>query len=115
MEEKDEQDLAAPVAAHRTRSSAAAQSITRTISYGGQDGYSAFQETTRTRTAGSSRWPGAQEDDVVLEEEEEDEDDDDPFTVGWDGGDADPANPRRASPARKWGVVLIMATSSLCV
>lgn len=39
----------------------------------------------------------------------------DPYDVVWDGGDADPMNPRSMSLARKWLVVLIVSASSLCV
>lgn len=37
-----------------------------------------------------------------------------PYLVTWDG-DADPENPRSMSMLRRWGIVLICATSSLCV
>lgn len=39
----------------------------------------------------------------------------DPYDVVWEGGDADPMNPRSMSLARKWLVVLIVSASSLCV
>lgn len=39
----------------------------------------------------------------------------DPFDVVWEGGDADPLNPRSMKLARKWLVVLIVSASSLCV
>jgi hypothetical protein len=37
-----------------------------------------------------------------------------PYTVTWDG-DADPENPRSMSSLRRWCIVLICSTSSLCV
>ena len=37
-----------------------------------------------------------------------------PFEVGWEGDD-DPTNPRSMSTGRKWLIVLIVSTSSLCV
>lgn len=114
MEEKEEdQDLTT----RRTRSSVLARSATRSTSYGGQDGYSAFQEPPRTRTRGSSTGPpaamsaaggpegGAESDDGAADE--------DPFMVRWDAGD--PLDPRGASPARKWAVVLVVAACSLCM
>ncbi|CAG8978441.1 hypothetical protein HYALB_00012608 [Hymenoscyphus albidus] len=38
----------------------------------------------------------------------------DPFEVLWDG-DHDPLNPRSFTMARKWGIVLIVSASSMCV
>lgn len=40
--------------------------------------------------------------------------DGEPFLVGWDG-DADPMNPRSMSTFRRWIIVLIVSSSSLCV
>lgn len=37
-----------------------------------------------------------------------------PYLVAWDG-DADPENPRSMSKLRRWAIVLICASSSLCV
>ena len=37
----------------------------------------------------------------------------DEFTVKWDGGDV--LNPRNMSKLRKWMVVIIVSTGSLCV
>lgn len=39
----------------------------------------------------------------------------DPYEVGWDGGDADPLNPRSFNKARKWLIVFIVAAGSLTV
>ena len=36
------------------------------------------------------------------------------FEVRWDG-DEDPINPRNMGTARKWMIVLLVSTSSLCV
>ncbi|KAM0252872.1 hypothetical protein ACHAQJ_007502 [Trichoderma viride] len=41
--------------------------------------------------------------------------DKDPYEVGWDDGDNDPLNPRSFSKARKWLIVLIVASGSLTV
>ncbi|KAL1897781.1 hypothetical protein Cpir12675_002206 [Ceratocystis pirilliformis] len=37
------------------------------------------------------------------------------FTVGWDGGDSDPENPRSLPVLRKWAIVLITSAGSFCV
>jgi hypothetical protein len=77
----------APPVPHRT---ASYSGVRRTLSYGGHDGYSAFYESA---DAGSA---------------------DGEFVVGWSSG-GDAANPRGMGAGRKWGVVLIVAASSLCV
>ncbi|KJZ78482.1 hypothetical protein HIM_01873 [Hirsutella minnesotensis 3608] len=38
-----------------------------------------------------------------------------PFEVEWDGGDADPLNPRSFTKGRKWLIVCIVSIVSLCV
>jgi len=38
-----------------------------------------------------------------------------PFLVKWEGGDADPQNPRSMSKMRRWCIVFIVSSSSLCV
>jgi hypothetical protein len=40
---------------------------------------------------------------------------DDPYLVRWEGGDADPMNPRSMTTLRRWCIVLIVSASSLCV
>lgn len=40
---------------------------------------------------------------------------DDPYLVKWEGGDADPMNPRSMTTLRRWCIVLIVSASSLCV
>ncbi|KAF2679817.1 MFS general substrate transporter [Lentithecium fluviatile CBS 122367] len=40
---------------------------------------------------------------------------DEPFLVKWEGGDADPNNPRSMTKLRRWAVVFIVSASSLCV
>lgn len=62
-------------------------------SYAASDGYTCFQEQDERPTDGSG---------------------DDEFLVQWDG-DADPLNPRSMSKLRRWLIVLIMCSSSLCV
>ncbi|KAF2870429.1 benomyl/methotrexate resistance protein [Massariosphaeria phaeospora] len=37
------------------------------------------------------------------------------FLVTWDGGDADPLNPRSMTALRRWGICGIIGSSSLCV
>lgn len=37
------------------------------------------------------------------------------FIVSWDGGDDDPLSPRNLSKARKWVIVFVVCTASLCV
>jgi hypothetical protein len=65
-------------------------------SYGGEDGYSCFQEDdSDPNNAGDAA--------------------DEPFLVTWDGGDADPLNPRSMTNARRWAITLIVSASSLCV
>jgi len=39
----------------------------------------------------------------------------DPFEVVWDGGDADPLNPRSLPLWRKWSIVAITSMGSFCV
>lgn len=39
----------------------------------------------------------------------------DPYLVCWEGGDADPMNPRSMTTLRRWCIVLIVSASSLCV
>ncbi|KAJ4350413.1 uncharacterized protein N0V89_009034 [Didymosphaeria variabile] len=39
----------------------------------------------------------------------------DPYLVRWEGGDADPMNPRSMTTLRRWCIVLIVSASSLCV
>jgi hypothetical protein len=65
-------------------------------SYGGEDGFSCFQEDIRDAEAGPDN----------AEEKQ--------FEVKWDG-ESDPMNPRNRKKAQKWMIVLIMASSALCV
>ena len=39
----------------------------------------------------------------------------DPYEVGWEGGDADPLNPRGLPVWRKWVIVGITSVGSFCV
>jgi hypothetical protein len=68
--------------------------------HGGQDGYSVFTNDD--------------EPDNVIDEPEVMASDND-FLVKWDGGDADPLNPRSEGKLRKWLIVLVISMSSLCV
>ncbi|KAF2438008.1 MFS general substrate transporter [Karstenula rhodostoma CBS 690.94] len=43
------------------------------------------------------------------------EDAGDPYLVRWEGGDADPMNPRSMTTLRRWCIVLVVSGSSLCV
>ena len=65
----------------------------------GGDGYTCLDPDTNVQGPNKSK-PGA-----VLEQ---------PYLVTWDG-DADPENPRSMTMLRRWAIVLICATSSLCV
>ena len=40
---------------------------------------------------------------------------DEPYLVKWDNGDADPLNPRSMTKLRRWCIVLIVSSCSLCV
>jgi hypothetical protein len=69
--------------------------------YGGQDGYSIFSsEEDELQESGS--------DHEEIDEQAK-------YEVTWDGGDADPLNPRRFGHLRKWWIVLVLSASSLCV
>ena len=67
-------------------------------SYGGEDGYTCFSE-----------------DDSAPNNSSRATEPTDPFLVSWDGGDADPSNPRSMTKARRWAITLIVSASSLCV
>lgn len=70
-------------------------SIRSERSYGGEDGYSCFRdddpESPNAEEAEEKRWE-----------------------VKWDG-EQDPLNPRNRKKWKKWCIVLIMASSALCV
>ncbi|KAF1998485.1 MFS general substrate transporter [Amniculicola lignicola CBS 123094] len=77
------------------------RSIKSHRSYAGGDGYTCFNQDDEgdeetVRRPSNSRGATAE------------------FTVSWDG-DADPGNPRSMSKARRWMIVLIVSSSSLCV
>lgn len=67
-------------------------------SYGGEDGYTCFNEDDSSPNISSGGTAA-----------------DEPFLVSWDGGDADPMNPRSMTNARRWAITLIVSASSLCV
>ena len=75
------------------------KTVRSTQSRAGGDGYTCFDadpNDTRRKNSKSG---------VVTEE---------PYLVTWDG-DSDPANPRSMSNLRRWAIVLIVSSSSLCV
>jgi hypothetical protein len=86
-------EQAEPLSSPRTKSLRLTKSHR---SYGGEDGYSCFQEDDSPNNADG---------DTA----------DEPFLVHWDGGDADPLNPRSMTNARRWAITLIVSASSLCV
>jgi hypothetical protein len=77
------------------------------------------QVVRRTTTRASSRYHGGNDGYSVFEESDQDlereESAEQAFEVQWEGGDADPLNPRRMSRLRKWLIVLVISASSLCV
>lgn len=77
------------------------RSVRSNQSRAGADGYTCFDEEHddhRNRPNNSSR--------ATADEE--------PFLVSWDG-DSDPLNPRSMTKLRRWAIVLIVSSSSLCV
>ena len=69
--------------------------------YGGQDGFSCFEENDLEASVHSGAG------DAIRDDEKQ-------WDVKWDGQN-DPQNPRSMTMARKWAIVLIMASSALCV
>lgn len=69
----------------------------------GGDGYTCFDP----ESAHSAGGPTAPATGPVTEQQS-------PYLVSWDG-DADPENPKSMSKLRRWAIVLICASSSLCV
>lgn len=65
-------------------------------SYPASDGYTCFAEDNERPNKSTGNTDGG------------------PFLVQWDG-DADPMNPRSMSKFRRWIIVLIVSSSSLCV
>lgn len=53
--------------------------------------------------------------DVSLDAERGPATEKDSFDVHWDGGDADPLNPRSFSYTRKWLILGVVGLSALCV
>jgi len=74
-------------------------------SYGGEDGYSCFQEDGPDRPAGTADEEGEESEETREQKR---------WEVSWDGPN-DPMSPRSIGFARKWAIVLIMASSALCV
>jgi hypothetical protein len=76
-------------------------SISSQRSYAGGDGYTCFAESEENRAASRQQ--------AVLEEERK-------FEVNWEGSvDEDPESPRKMNKLRRWAIVLIVSSSSLCV
>ncbi|QDS71980.1 hypothetical protein FKW77_001423 [Venturia effusa] len=86
----------------RHRSHSRSQTLKTERSYGGEDGYSCNHEGHAEEGRGDG------------EEETEESKDRKRWEVTWDG-ENDPMNPRSMSVARKWAIVLILASSALCV
>lgn len=86
--------------AHRPRAAHAKslRSIKSHQSRAGADGYTCFDDEERT--------PNKSSGDTAVDE---------PFLVSWEGGDADPMNPRSMTKLRRWTIVCIVSASSLCV
>jgi hypothetical protein len=84
----------------RAQSHPRSHSHSRTLrserSYGGEDGFSCNQELDAE----------VEEDEELREQKR--------WEVSWDG-ENDPMSPRSMGKARKWAIVLIMASSALCV
>lgn len=86
-------DLGRSSTYHLTRS--------RQLSYGGEDGFSCFQDNDLENFVQNRAG------DPIKDEEKR-------WYVKWDEPN-DPQNPRSMATARKWVIVLIMASSALCV
>jgi hypothetical protein len=85
----------------RHRSHSRPQTLRSQRSYGGEDGYSCNHE--------QSAEAGDEDDDETEESREQKR-----WEVNWDG-ENDPMSPRSMNKARKWAIVIIMASSALCV
>jgi hypothetical protein len=92
----------AKVSRTSTRTPAISRTTTRRSQrsyFGGHDGYSCYSEDVPAADAENAGQLS----------------DGDSFDVKWDGGDEDPLNPRHKSKLRKWVIVLILSSASLCV
>ncbi len=85
-------------AGQRTTSRNRPLSLRSSRSYGGEDGYGCMSEDAH----------------VEIRENAESHDPEKEFEVRWDG-DNDPMNPRSMSKPRKWLIVVIVSSCSLCV
>jgi hypothetical protein len=85
----------------RSRAQSHHRSLRSERSYGGEDGYSCNHERNEEMD---------EEEDEETEETREQK----RWEVTWDG-ENDPMSPRSMGKARKWAIVLIMASSALCV
>jgi hypothetical protein len=90
----------------------------RSRTYGGQDGYSVFTPDSDDEGAAADAETQARVAKAEGEEEEAHSDEDKieegvGFVVGFD--EVDPLDPKRIGKLRKWMIVLIVSSSSLCV
>jgi hypothetical protein len=85
--------------AQPSRRSSVANTIGRVRSQNGYGVSDDHDDTHREKGAGQSQ-PATEKD---------------PFEVGWDGGDDDPLCPRSFSKIRKWVIVTVVCSASLCV
>lgn len=85
----------------RHRSHSRPQTLRSERSYGGEDGYSCNHER-------NPEIEGKEEDETEETREQK------RWEVNWDG-ENDPMSPRSMSITRKWAIVLIVASSALCV
>lgn len=99
-----------PIPAKRRPHPKSLHSIASHRSYAGNDGYTCFSdaEEARPNISRTSRDSHGDQGSTASADNE-------PFLVQWENGDADPLNPRSMTKARKWGIVMIVSTSSLCV
>ncbi|KAH7556579.1 benomyl methotrexate resistance protein [Bipolaris maydis] len=106
--EKEDQEIAerARTQSRRSHDGRSLKTIQSHHSRAGGDGYTCFDPEatsapgppTKTTTAGAKTGAVAEQ----------------PYLVSWDG-DADPENPRSMGKLRRWAIVVICSTSSLCV
>ncbi|RBR04930.1 uncharacterized protein FIESC28_11468 [Fusarium coffeatum] len=77
-------------------------------------------QVTRTRSRATSNLSRCQSQNGYSCNPHQESDDDnqlekDPFEVGWENGDSDPWCPRKFVQVKKWMIVFIVSSASLCV
>jgi hypothetical protein len=77
-------------------------------------------QVTRTRSRASGNLSRCQSQNGYScnphqESEDDNQLDKDPFEVGWENGDSDPWCPRKFVQVKKWMIVFIVSSASLCV